>query len=254
MEIDWFTFVAQIINFLVLVWLLKKFLYGPITDAMKRRQQEIDDRLNEAQKRQEKVDELQREYQAQIAGWEAERQRLLETAKNEAEELRKKLTQQVHEEIEQMRARWHQALQHEQRSFLDNLHQHVTSQILNVVRKVLEDLSDSKLEDRIIASFSRQLQSVPDEEKDRIKQYLKNDGRELIVQTAFPCSEQAKNKIEQAVREHLIHDVPFQFDTSSELVAGIELKAGGYKIAWSIDGYLEGMERTLREAIDRELR
>jgi F-type H+-transporting ATPase subunit b len=34
MLIDWFTVGAQVLNFLILVWLLKRFLYGPILDAI----------------------------------------------------------------------------------------------------------------------------------------------------------------------------------------------------------------------------
>ena len=53
--IDWFTVVAQIINFLILVVLLKYFLYGRITAAMEQRQQEIATRWNDAERDREKA-------------------------------------------------------------------------------------------------------------------------------------------------------------------------------------------------------
>ncbi len=49
MAIDWITVSAQIVNFLILVWLLKHFLYQPIIRAMDRREQRVSERLNEAQ-------------------------------------------------------------------------------------------------------------------------------------------------------------------------------------------------------------
>ena len=48
MKINWFTVIAQVINFLMLVWLLKKFLYKPILDAVNEREKKITDQLKDA--------------------------------------------------------------------------------------------------------------------------------------------------------------------------------------------------------------
>ena len=45
MQVDWITTIAQIINFLVLVYLLKRFLYGPIVSAMIHREAHIAERV-----------------------------------------------------------------------------------------------------------------------------------------------------------------------------------------------------------------
>ena len=57
MLIDWFTVLAQIINFLVLVYLLKRFLYGRIIRAMDERERKIALRLEEAQGRKEEAEQ-----------------------------------------------------------------------------------------------------------------------------------------------------------------------------------------------------
>ena len=45
MSVDWITVIAQIVNFLVLIWLLKKFLYRPILDGIDAREAEITERM-----------------------------------------------------------------------------------------------------------------------------------------------------------------------------------------------------------------
>ena len=55
MSIDWITVVAQIANFLVLVWLLKRFLYRPILDGIDAREAEITRRMAEAGEAQKKA-------------------------------------------------------------------------------------------------------------------------------------------------------------------------------------------------------
>ncbi len=49
MLINWFTVLAQIVNFLILVYLLKRFLYGPIIRAMQEREKKIARRLQDAE-------------------------------------------------------------------------------------------------------------------------------------------------------------------------------------------------------------
>jgi len=48
MLIDWFTVVAQVVNFLILVWLLKRFLYRPILNAIDAREKRIATKLADA--------------------------------------------------------------------------------------------------------------------------------------------------------------------------------------------------------------
>ena len=51
MSVNWFTVAAQVVNFLILVWLLHRFLYGPIIAAMDRRERRIAERLQDAQRK-----------------------------------------------------------------------------------------------------------------------------------------------------------------------------------------------------------
>ena len=72
MLIDWFTVLAQIINFLILIYLLKRFLYGPIIRAMEEREKKMvadQDRAKNAEKEAERMSsELERERQAARGG------------------------------------------------------------------------------------------------------------------------------------------------------------------------------------------
>ena len=53
MQIDWFTVVAQIVNFLILAGLLAKLLYRPIVSAMQEREERIAARMQAAQEREQ---------------------------------------------------------------------------------------------------------------------------------------------------------------------------------------------------------
>ncbi len=65
MLIDWFTVVAQIVNFLILVWLLKRFLYKPILDALDAREKKIAKELADADLKKTEATEGARRVPAQ---------------------------------------------------------------------------------------------------------------------------------------------------------------------------------------------
>ena len=66
MQIDWLTVSAQLINFLVLVWLLKRFLYRPVMDAMQRREQHIAARIGAAEQQEGLADQRERRYRDEL--------------------------------------------------------------------------------------------------------------------------------------------------------------------------------------------
>ena len=62
MPIDWFTVIAQIINFLILVWLLKRFLYRPILDGIDAREHKIASVLSNAETQKKHAENLEAQY------------------------------------------------------------------------------------------------------------------------------------------------------------------------------------------------
>lgn len=63
MLIDWFTVGAQTLNFLILVWLMKRFLYQPVLDAIDAREQRIAQELADAAQKQAQAQQEREEFQ-----------------------------------------------------------------------------------------------------------------------------------------------------------------------------------------------
>jgi F-type H+-transporting ATPase subunit b len=68
MLIDWFTVAAQALNFFVLVWLMKRFLYKPILNAIAEREKKIASELANADKKKGRSPKRERGVQAQKFG------------------------------------------------------------------------------------------------------------------------------------------------------------------------------------------
>ena len=66
MELDWTTFLLEVINFLILVWLLKRFLYQPVLEVIGKRRQKIQAELLQAATTQDQASQLKEQYEKRI--------------------------------------------------------------------------------------------------------------------------------------------------------------------------------------------
>ncbi len=256
MQIDWFTLVAQIVNFLLLVWLLKRFLYGPITRAMEDREQRIAERMREAQEREREAEEEGLRHRQALRELEARRDELIDQASQEAEGERERLTDDARRDVQAVEERWQEALRHEQDAFLSELRRRLGEQLCRVSRQALRDLATADLETQIIAVFMARIGDLDERRRDELREGLRDTDHPPRVVTAFDTSAERRAELMAAVRELLGTDGAVEFRRSDELLCGVELRVGGRKLGWSIDSYLdelaESVERTLMQAGERE--
>ena len=245
---DPFTVGIQILNFLILVWLLRRLLYGPITRVMAERDARIQAQMEEARRlREEAIAEGER-HQALVAAFESERDARLAAAREELQTWRHTHMQEVRAEVEGLRQRWQEALQQEKRAFVDELRRRAGREILAVTRSALRDLADVAVEARIVSHFLDQLREIPPADRNALAAAALADGRQVHLHTAFALPDTEQARVTEAVGATLGPDLAVTTETAADLVGGIELRAGGLKVAWSIDDYLNSLEEALTEA------
>lgn len=249
MSIDWITVSAQIVNFLVLVWLLKHFLYGPVTRAMAGREASIAARIEEAQATVDEAEREKQRYLEERRSLDAERDRLLDKARSEAEDLRRRLGEAVREEVEASRRRWKEELVADRDGVLDTLRHEIVERFAELARRALRDLADRDLEEEMARTFAERFRSLGDEPARRIASAAASNGGPLEVRSRFDLPAGARRRITEAVHERIGHDVELAYQASPEITGGIELRAGGEVVVWSLDAYLESFEHALRETL-----
>jgi F-type H+-transporting ATPase subunit b len=237
--IDWFTVIAQIVNFLILMLLLRRLLYRPILAAMQDREHKISARLDEATRKAEAADQAGAAYRQQAAALEAEQAAILSETRREAETLRAGLLERAKADADEARARWRQALEQERGAFLDAVSERMGAQVRAIVQRALSDLADSDLERQVAAVFARRLRGLGDAERAALGEAALRDAQALVV-SAFPLPPEARQQIQDAV-DIIVPGRRARFDTASDTLCGVELRVDGYKIAWSLASYLEAL-------------
>ena len=259
---DWFTVIAQIINFLILVALLKRFLYGPIIKAMQRREEEIAERLDEAANKKRAADEEGMRYRAMVQELAATREKMLAQAREEAETLRRDLKQKAREETDRSQAQWHESFRQQREAFAQGLRLHACKQVFAVVRRALTDLADTDLEGRMTDVFIRRIRNLDPVMQKKIADSILSAGREIVVRSPFEIDPEGRQKIIAAISEQISKpglneredpswkDMHIDFETSASLICGIEIVADGKKVTWDLDGYLDELGQSFDRAFE----
>lgn len=258
MLVDPFTVLAQIVNFLILVALLKHFLYSPITRAMAQRQQTIAQQLEQAAKQEQQAQQETERLRQMQQDFAAHREERLVQLRSQLEDERLTRLEQAEDEVEAARDRWFRGLAQEQTTVLRSFRQHAAYQLSQTVRQVLVDLANADLERQILTTFLSRLQHLPNAEREILQTALLQGAETPItLRSSFPLQEsdrtvlisslQALRLDPQQARAELV------FERNPALGCGIELVAPGYKLAWNFETYLNTLERNLAHEIDQHI-
>ena len=237
MLIDWFTVAAQMLNFLVLVWLLKRFLYAPILKALDAREKRIAAELADAAEKQAEALAQREEYRRNNEELEGRRDELLRQAAVDAVALREKLMAEARSDAESMKSKNRKQINDEYQSLAREIARRTQASVLAIAKKTLADLADADLEERMVEVFIGRLKAMDDEEKQRLSVMLSS----VLVKSAFELPESLRARIEEAVREFTAAGI--SYEVVPELASGIELIVHGQKIAWSISDHLGLLEQ-----------
>jgi F-type H+-transporting ATPase subunit b len=243
MQVDWITTIAQIINFLVLVYLLKRFLYRPIVNAIDRREEGIAQRLAEANQQAALAQQHIDDYQHKMQELEQQREQLLEAAKREAEVQRSHLLGELRDEMDTIRARWQGEVEREQQAFLAQARQVIGDQVCLVARQAFSELADAELEQQILVVFLHKLAEISAEDKARLAQSAAQKG--LVVETGYELSPAQREKISALIHEHIAPELAVRYEQVPTLICGINLKGPGFKLQWNLDSFLEDIDERL---------
>lgn len=249
MLIDWFTLCAQIINFLILIWLLRRFFYKPVMEAMQKREEKIKASFEEAEQKRLEAAEQEELIQARLAEVDQERRELIASLKQEIYEKKREMLEQLRDEVDQLKSNWLSSLDHEKESFKSEVARRSQQEIIDTIASALRDLSDESLEQAIAGKFVNKLHSLNDEKSAELVREIERSKDPVVVRSAFELSDFARKSIEQELKD-LGLQAGASFEESKDLICGIELMAGGQKISWNIESYLESLKLSIEESLN----
>lgn len=244
MLIDWFTVVAQLINFVILLVALKFLLYDRIVEAMDARQERIRSKEAQAESRADEAEQEARRLEEQRRELDEQRDRLLEEAKARAETRERELVEEARERAEAQERRWRESLARDQKELTRELVGRVASEAVEVSRRALRDLADSEIEERMTRAFLGRLDELDEDERSA----LGDDGA-LVVRTGFDLADGLRREIRDTLHEVVGKSLDIEWEVHRDQPAGIAVRSGSRTVGWGFSEYLDDLESRFEELL-----
>jgi len=254
MELDWFTLIAQVVNLLVLIGLLKHLLFGRIVRAMNEREATIAGRLEDAARTRAAAEQEAQRFRTRRRELEEEREQVLAQSREQAEALRQELMDAARLEADNAQLQWLEALQRERQELLHEFRENLGQAVFTLASEGLKALANADLEEQILKVFVQRLQALEPEKREEIVAAVRDSDLEVELRTAFPLAPQAREQLSRSLREQLDDSVDVRFTTAPELICGVELRVRSHRIVWNLDSYLEGVQARVFEGLDESAR
>ena len=242
MLIDWFTVGAQALNFIILVWLLKRFLYKPILKAIDAREQRIAAELADAGQKQIGAQQERELFQRKNEEFDRQRTALLRKATDDAGVERRRLLEDARKAADALSAKRQEELRSDANILKQAIRHRTQEEVFAVARKALADLAATTLEARMCEVFIHRLRTMDGGSKQGLGAAIKTATKPVLVRSAFELPATERDAIQRALNETFSVDVHIRFEAAPDLVSGIELVTDGHKVAWSIAEYLVSIE------------
>jgi F-type H+-transporting ATPase subunit b len=252
MKINWFTVIAQIVNFLVLVWLLKRFLYKPILKGIADREKLIASQLKDAELKKAEANKERDDFQKKNLDFEQQLAAKMNMAIEEVKTERQKLLEEARTESNLLRSNLGKALRDDEQNMSQEIARKTQEEVFAIARKTLVDLSSLSLEEQTINIFISRVAGLRDEQRKEFIAAFGTQALPFLIRSAFELPPVQRSEIEKAVKEVIATKVGFQYETSPELVSGIEMNANGYKLSWNISDYLDSLKHSIVGDLGKE--
>lgn len=243
MLFDWFTIGAQALNFLILVYLLKRFLYGPIIEAMEERKAKVHEDLVRAEEARQEAAMYSQELKKQQKELEQAKESMLTEARVNVETWHETALANVRKDVSEQRTHWLESLEREKHLLVENIRRDIAAEVIALAKKILTDLSDEELELRVVDQFLNKLgNDVP---KDTVT-------GDLTLRLGFSVPKEHEDYIAKTIQTLFPEVGKIRLTIEPDLKLGITLVAGDQKWDWNLASYLEGVEDSILTSLAEE--
>lgn len=221
MELDWTTFLLEIVNFLILIWVLQRFLYRPVQDAIRRRREAIEQTLSQAREAQGEGERLRQQYGNRLAEWEREKEEARAGLSKEIDAERAQKMEALRTEVAQEQERSRVLEERRTEELRRHIEEEAGTRAALFGARLLGRLATSDLEARIVEVFLEDLRGLSDEKREPLKAACREKGVRIAITTAYPLRIDQRSMLTTTLREFADDTVPCEFAEDRTLLAGV---------------------------------
>jgi F-type H+-transporting ATPase subunit b len=234
-QLDWSTFLLEIVNFLILVWLLKRFLYKPVLAAIAQRRTAIEKQLADAQTRQEEAKALEAQYRNRLAEWEKEKETLYAHLNEEIEARREKMMATLAESLGQEREKAHVLDERRLNELEKRAREAGVRTGVEFTARLFARIASPELESKLTSIIIEDLPKLPEARMVALRAGAASNGRPIGVTSAFPIPGVQRDAVSAILKQISGNSATIEFSEDRCLLAGLRIAIG----PWIVHGNLK---------------
>ena len=240
MELNWTTFTLEVINFLVLVWILKRFFYRPVMDVIERRRERVERTLKDAQTLRQDADELRGDYENRLSAWETEKTAARDSLRQELQTERQQRLAQIAEEMNKEREKIAVLQAREREDIQRHLELLAIEQGARFTRRLLSRVACPELQTQLVRMLGEDIRALPEERREGLQAALQDSGVVVDVISAYPLTESQQHTLRtalSAITPAVANE--WRFNQDPALLAGVRLTVGPWVLSASLQDELQ---------------
>ena len=253
MEINWSTFVLEIINFLILIWILQHFFYVPIKKIISKREKSIQTKLDDAKKAHDNSESLKNQYENRLLEWNKEKSQAQIKLKSEVEIEKTRLMRELHKTIEEEREKEKILQQHKIENTLHQNERIAIEQGTAFTANLLSKFASPELENKIIDFVIKELKQLPTEKTDSIKANYVKDSKAPEITSAFHLDDHQRLGLKNVLSNLIGTPIQCKFKENTDLLAGLSITLGAWDFQANLQTELKEFSQMRHEVASKNI-
>lgn len=247
MAFDWFTLVAQLVNFGLLLLLLRLFLYRPVLRVMDEREKRLADAWDQIRDAEAAAAAEASQHARARAEVERRSDELLARARADADAARARMLTDARREAAQELERQRAGFEEGTDRLVEALAQESARLVVTEVEATLRDLAAADVDERAARVFTERLGALTGEQRNDLAAAARQGT--LVLTTAAPADEAARSRLTDAVATASGMAASPHFRVDPHLLFGVELAAGALSVAVSGRARLDALNSAFAAAL-----
>jgi F-type H+-transporting ATPase subunit b len=246
MQFDWWTFLLEAINFLVLIWLLRYFLYRPAQAIIAKRKARVEEGLAGAEAARQAAEAEKADYEARKAGLGTEREKMLEQAHKAIETERHKMLADAGAEADHFMRQAREEIETERAAAIEALEMEAGRMAVDIASRILRETGSAGVSDAAIDILLKQVADMPEEERTRLARGPGGGKPSVEVVSATPLRKARQTAVAKMLAQHVDADIGVAFKADDGLLGGAEFHFPHAILRYSWAEALKNAERKIR--------
>jgi len=248
LELNWSTFLLEILNFLILVWLLSRFLFRPVQEALARRKAQAEAIIANADAIRAEAEALRGRYESRLQDWEGEKQAARDALQQEVKEERERRLAALGEELEQSRRKDEAVAARQREDRLRRDQALCLEQGAQFASRLLSSFASPDLQTRLVDLALEQLQALAAPSAEALRLALATSREPVDVKSAFPLGPEQRGRLAATLGDLCGMTPDCRFSEEPVLLAGLRITVGPWVLHASLADELRAFAESAHDS------